>query len=200
MPLDDSLEWISPNERLVDGRVRIFFKQSAYVKCVVHAASDKENEVGGMLVGEVRVDPMYPRPYIVIEDILPALHAESGQTSVTFTRDTLVELNSELENGFPDKRIVGWYHTHPQLGVFLSNYDTWLHGNFFNDPIQVALVIDPFRQHGGFFCWQTDRRLDPQHYVGFYELADTNEDSVVKWSNLEPVIDPVIAEEKGEQP
>src|SRR5512141_1157771 len=89
MPLDDSLEWISPHERLVDGRVRIFFMQSAHVKCVVHAASDMANEVGGILVGQVRVDPMHTRPYIVIEDILPALHAESGQTYVTFTKETL---------------------------------------------------------------------------------------------------------------
>ena len=189
MPLDESLEWVSPYERQVDGRVKIFFAQSAYLKCVEHTTSDLDNEVGGVLIGQVRVDPMHTRPYLVIQDILPALHTDSGQTHVTFTQNTLVQLNTELEDRFPGKQIVGWYHTHPKLGVFMSNYDTWLHENFFAEPTRVALVVDPDGEEGGFFCWQTNRRLDPVHYVGFYEMGDVSEDSVVEWNNLEPVID-----------
>lgn len=187
MPIDDSLEWLSPFENHVAGHVCIFFAQSAYRKCVEHTASGLGREVGGMLIGEVRVDPTDTRPHIVIQDILPALHTNSGQTHVTFTQDTLVQLNTELEDRFPGKHIVGWYHTHPKLGVFLSNYDTWLHENFFNEPTQVALVVDPDTMRGGFFCWQGNRRLDPVHYVGFYEWADVSDESIVEWGNLEPV-------------
>lgn len=187
MPLDQSLEWISHYERLVDVRVKIFFSQSAYSGCIEHTASDS-NEVGGLLIGEVRVDPMHARPFILIQNILPALETQAGQTFVTFTQETLVKLHGELETRFPRKRIVGWYHTHPGLGVFLSSYDTWLHEHFFNDPTQVALVVDPRASHGGFFAWQTDRRLDPTHYVGFYEWSDVGDDSVVLWDNLEPVV------------
>jgi hypothetical protein len=72
------------------------------------------------------------------------------------------------------------------MAVFLSEYDTWLHRHFFREPWQVALVVEPYRGHGGFFCWQPGPRFDPRCYVGFYELADLQEESVVDWTNLEP--------------
>lgn len=189
MPLDRSLRWNSPHENRIGGHVEIFLAQSAYCKCVEHASSDLEHEVGGALIGEVRLDPVQARPYILVQKILPALHTESGQTHVTFTQDTLVYLNQELEHRSPGKRIVGWYHTHPGFGVFMSSYDRWLHENFFNDPTQVALVIDPYYEQGGFFCRQSDLGLDPVHYVGFYELSDMNDDSVVEWNNLMPAVE-----------
>ncbi len=189
MPLEQSLKWVSKFEDQVDPRVRIFFTQSAYRKCIEHTESDIDHEVGGVLIGEVRVDPMCPRPYIVVQDILPALYTDSSQTHVTFTQNTLVHLNRELEEHFPGKRIVGWYHTHPRLGVFLSSHDTWLHRNFFSDPTHVALVVDPYFRHAGFFCWQTGGKFDPVRHVGFFELSDVDEDSIVELENLEPVIE-----------
>ncbi len=188
MPLEESLEWVSPFEHLVDLRVKIFFTQSAYLECIEHTASDP-NEVGGLLIGEVRMDPVQARPFILIQHILPALETQSGQTFVTFTQETLVRLHGELESRFPGQQIVGWYHTHPGLGVFLSSYDTWLHEHFFGDPTQVALVVDPRASQGGFFGWQTDQRLDPSHYVGFNEWSNVGDESIVEWDNLEPVLD-----------
>ena len=189
MPLEQSLKWASKFEDQVDPRVKIFFAQSAYKKCIEHTESDVDHEVGGVLIGEVRVDPMCPRPYIVIQDILPAQYTDSSQTHVTFTQNTLVHLNRELEEHFPGKRIVGWYHTHPRLGVFLSSHDTWLHRNFFNDPTHVALVVDPYFRHAGFFCWQTGGKFDSVRHVGFFELSDVDEESIVELENLEPVIE-----------
>jgi len=194
MPLDQSLAWVSPDQHLVNPGVEIFLAQSAYLRLVEHTASDLENEVGGLLIGAGRVDPATDRPYILIEDILPALHTESGQTFVTFTQDTLVKLHGELENRFPGQRIVGWYHTHPGLGVFLSSYDRWLHEHFFNDPRQVALVIDPCQDAGGFFCWQVHGQLDPSHPTGFFEWRKEQPGSVVTWHNLKPLSDELPGE------
>ncbi len=189
MPLDHSLKWVSQYDDQVDPRVRVFFAQSAYLKCIEHTESDMANEVGGVLIGAVRVDPLCPRPYILIQDILPALYTDSSQTHVTFTQNTLVHLNQELEEHYPGKRIVGWYHTHPRLGVFLSSHDTWLHRNFFTAPTHVALVVDPYYRHAGIFCWQTGNRFDPTRYVGFFELSDVDEESIVELDNLTPVIE-----------
>ncbi len=188
MPLDESLKWISSCEKLVKPRCDIFLAQSAYRKCVEHTASDMDREVGGMLVGEVRTDPERKQTYVVIQDILPALFTDSGETHVTFTQHTLVHLNAQMEDLFPGKRIVGWYHTHPRLGVFLSSHDTFLHRNFFKDPTQVALVVDPYYGNAGFFCWQDNQTFDPARYVGFYEWSDIDDNSIVEWNNLMPVI------------
>ena len=38
--------------------------------------------------------------------------------------------------------VLGWYHTHPGWGLFLSAHDQFIHGNFYGGPHHVALVID----------------------------------------------------------
>lgn len=185
MPLEDTLRWISSHEDEIEDWVPIFFMQRAYLYCTAHAGSDMSREVGGVLVGQVYQDEDGEH-YVVVEAGIQAQHTQFGPTHLTFTQDTLVQLNNELEARFPGKRMVGWYHTHPRMDVFLSSYDTWLHTNFFNQPWHVALVIEPCAERGGFFCWQPGGQLDPRRYVGFYELADVSYETVVAWENLEP--------------
>ncbi|MBI5302637.1 MAG: Mov34/MPN/PAD-1 family protein [Chloroflexi bacterium] len=188
MPLDDALRWNSRYEAAVNPRIAIFFAQSAYIKCIEHTRSDMDSEVGGALIGKVCIDPQTEQQYILIQDVIPALYTQAGETHVTFTHETLIHLNTELEDRFPGKRMVGWYHTHPRLGVFMSGYDTWLHRHFFHDSTQVALVVDPERNQGGFFCWSAQGDLDPVNYTGFYEWSDRNDDSIIGWTNVSPVV------------
>jgi proteasome lid subunit RPN8/RPN11 len=198
MPLDGSLKWISQYEDQVKLHPLVFFTQLAYRKCVDHVTSDMEREVGGVLVGEVRTDAARSQTYVMIENIIPASFTSSGETHVTFTQNSLVDLNNQMENSFPGKTIVGWYHTHPRLGVFMSNHDTFLHRHFFPEPTHVALVIDPYYNRAGFFCWQNGNTLDPIKYVGFYETSDVDDVSIVEWENLEPVIVVANGSAKGE--
>ena len=185
MPVEGSLRWVSSHEEKVSGRVSIFFSQHAYISCTSHAASDVSREVGGVLVGQVMQGRKNKGPYVIIEDTIEAHHTHFGPAHLTFTHDSLVRLNSELEDRYPGRQMVGWYHTHPHMDVFLSSQDTWLHANFFGEPWQVALVIEPCSDYGGFFPWQHESKLDPQRYVGFYELADVTLETVVGWHNLE---------------
>jgi hypothetical protein len=52
------------------------------------------------------------------------------------------------------KRVVGWYHTHPGFGVFLSDRDQFIHKSFFDLPFQVAFVYDPKSREHGLFSWR----------------------------------------------
>jgi hypothetical protein len=93
--------------------------------------------------------------------------------------------HDEIEKNHSGKRIVGWYHTHPRMGIFLSHYDTWLHHNFFPEPWQVALVVEPHKSLAGFFIRRDDDALDPTRYFGFYELNGNMGRSMVEWQNLQ---------------
>ena len=166
--------------------VSVFLTQRAFVRICAHAGSDLYNEVGGWLVGKWRADRKTGENFIVVESILPALHTRHGSAYLTFTQDTQVALYETLKERSPDKELVGWYHTHPRMGIFLSEYDTWLHRNFFPEPYQVALVVEPYSATGGFFIRQPDGALDPRHYFGFYELYHRNRRSVVHWRNMFP--------------
>ncbi len=187
-PFESARRWRSQHE---DGSARqwpaIFMTQDAYREVNAHASASLDREVGGMLIGQVCMSPQ-GEMFVVVEGQLDARFTSNGATHLTFTSNTLTDALSRLEEEHPDKQIVGWYHTHPGLSVFLSSMDVWLHSHFFPQPWHVALVIDPHVNHGGYFWYTRDTpgRLHPQHYVGFFELVPPGGASVVGWRNLEP--------------
>lgn len=187
-PYHRALRWEPKDEDMRQQKppLEIFLTQSAYVRMCAHAGSDLDNEVGGWMAGRNCVDAMSGIPFIVIDTILPAVYTEQGAAHLTFTGDTQVALHNHLEENFPEKVFLGWYHTHPRMGVFFSQWDAWLHQNFFPKQWQVALVIEPHQSIGGFFIRQDDGTLDQRQYYGFYELTNNRHRSVVFWRNLQP--------------
>jgi proteasome lid subunit RPN8/RPN11 len=187
LPVDQALCWVStfeePNFRPI---LPVFVTGAAYTRLVSHAAGELDYEVGGILVGNWCADVETGRQFIVVETSLPARFTRQGTSYLTFTQDSLVDFHTVMDEQYPDMQIVGWYHTHPRMGVFLSNYDTWLHHHFFPSPWQVALVIEPHSATGGFFIRQADGVLDPDRYFGFYELEGDFGQSIVNWNNLHP--------------
>ena len=183
MPLERAQRWRSPFEQNEDPLVSVFMTSNAFVRCCAHAGSDPDHEVGGGLVGEWHEDERLGS-FVLVDGIIPARHTRQGSAFLTFTQDTLVAMNEELEDRYPNRQLVGWFHTHPRMGVFLSSYDVWLHQHFFPEPWQVALVIEPHSAIGGFFVRQKSGFLDVHQYFGFYELRDEDTPSVVHWKNL----------------
>lgn len=186
IPYHHSRRWLSPGED--DGQispaVSVFVTQRAFVRFCAYAGSDLENEVGGFLIGKWQVDIETNEQFIVIDTVLPAHHTRQGAAFLTFTHDSIVAMHNNLETYYPEKELVGWFHTHPRMGIFFSEMDTWLHMNFFPEKWQVALVIEPHSATGGFFIQQTDGFLDPRQYFGFYEIMNHRERSVVYWRNM----------------
>src|SRR5436190_6569674 len=119
---------------------------------------DLTRERGGFLLGQMYgEEPLSvggtPR-YVIVRHFHPALEAQGSMASLTFTHDTWATLTREIEANFPSESLLGWQHTHPGLGVFLSGYDLFIQKNFFAQPWQIALVVDPRRQEFGFFHWR----------------------------------------------
>ena len=189
--------WTENEDGIQTPPVSVFITQKAYVKTNVHAGSDLENEVGGWLVGKWRADPETGDNFIVIEAILPAVHTKHGSAYLTFTQDSQVAMYDEMEDRYPESELVGWYHTHPKMGVFLSKYDLFLHQNFFTQQYQVALVIEPHSRTAGFFIPKADGSLDPRQYYGFSEIHNGSDRSVVHWKNVYADPEPSIQEEES---
>ena len=187
-PYHRAVRWHPKDEEMNQQQppLSVFLTQNAFVRMCAHAGSDLDNEVGGWLAGKYCRDSVDDTPFIVIDTILPAVYTEQGAAHLTFTGDTQIALHSHLEEHYPEKVFLGWYHTHPRMGVFFSEWDAWLHQNFFPEPWQVALVIEPHQSIGGFFIRQQDGTLDQRKYFGFYELTNKRQRSVVFWRNLQP--------------
>jgi proteasome lid subunit RPN8/RPN11 len=184
IPLHRAQRWLAEGENGRVPGVQVFVTQTAFKAINNHANSDLDNEVGGWLAGRWCRDIDTKVEYVVVEALLPAQQVRSGSTFLTFTHDSQVAMLSALEERYAKKGIVGWYHTHPRMGLFLSGYDSWLHDHFFPHPWQVALVVEPHSHTGGFFIRKGDQELDTRRYYGFYELHNRRHESIVDWQNL----------------
>jgi proteasome lid subunit RPN8/RPN11 len=185
MPLLRSKHWWSVHEQeTAPPLVKVFLSQSAYTRILIHSTSELNDEVGGALVGLWCVDRGSGTQFVVVQHMLPARYTRQGSVYLTFTQDTILDFHDEIEKNHAGKRIVGWYHTHPRMGIFLSHYDTFLHNNFFPEPWQVALVVEPHSSLAGFFIRREGGYLDPTRYFGFYELNGNLGRSMVNWRNL----------------
>jgi len=116
-----------------------------------HARANSKTEVCGVLIGAETGNTLAIRARI------PGLNAAQAGTYVTFTQDTWEHIYKIKDKEYPEERIVGWYHSHPGFGVFLSDHDTFIHKNFFSSPLQVAWVYDPHSDEEGCFGWSGQR-------------------------------------------
>ncbi|MGI8939458.1 MAG: Mov34/MPN/PAD-1 family protein [Iamia sp.] len=115
-----------------------------------HVSADTAVEYGGVLVG--RFDE--GRAALRVNAAIPARRATSQTSSLTFTHEAWEDINDTLDRDHPDLSIVGWYHSHPSFGIFLSEYDRFIQSNFFSQPWQIAYVEDPVLGERGLFGWQ----------------------------------------------
>lgn len=113
-----------------------------------HVFAFPGSEVGGILVGR-KLDEGDQ----IITGAIRAESTSGNLVSLTFTHDSWEQIHNEMSEKFPDEEIVGWYHSHPGHGIFLSNHDAFIHHNFFADPACIALVVDPLNGEEGMFGW-----------------------------------------------
>jgi proteasome lid subunit RPN8/RPN11 len=176
---------------LVDGEVIRQIRQ--------HARSCSKTEVCGVLIGDERKNS------VVIEACIAGLNAAQAGTQVTFTQDTWEHIYKTKDKDYPSQRIVGWYHSHPGFGVFLSDHDTFIHKNFFSSPLQVAWVYDPHSDEEGCFGWSGNRierlsEISVKDHRGGEEAGETGKPEPVGAQGDAEEMDRALIEEEPPAP
>ena len=138
-----------------------------------HARSSMKAEICGVMIGRHHDNTT------IVEDCIRGEHSDQGGAHVTFTQDTWEHIYQIKDRDFPDKKIVGWYHSHPGFGVFLSDHDLFIHRNFFSAPHQVAWVYDPHSDEEGCFALTTEEDVVRLETVEFME-AKSIDDPVIR--------------------
>lgn len=135
--------------------VDILINEPAFRDCQAHALSSLDREVAGVLVGPAPEKQPDGRYVVHVTDSIVARHTRMHGASVTYTPESWRYVTDRLAELYPDESavMVGWYHTHPGFGIFLSSMDLFIHQNFFTQLWHVALVLDPLARRSGFFCW-----------------------------------------------
>jgi proteasome lid subunit RPN8/RPN11 len=139
---------------------RIFIAEEAFDR--ICSNSEMTREVGGMLVGDVLRDE--GGPFIQVETVIEALYAEERDAELTLTHETWNDIHAKMDTLHANKKIVGWYHTHPTFGIFLSERDMFIQQSFFNLPWQIAMVYDPVKREHGVYVWRDKKPWRVRQY------------------------------------
>lgn len=181
-----TLHWLPPDQITMED-FSIVVTSEVILQTSKHVAQTLEHERGGFLLGNRYQCPNTGREYIIIDQYVEADFVESTDVSLTFTLEAWGQLEDKLTGKYYGKQLVGWYHSHPSMSIFLSEHDLVIHQNRFNEPWMVALVLEPKKHLGGFFVWNNGK-VDPNHFVNFYELLEgDSRASVVAWKNYNGV-------------
>lgn len=128
-----------------------------------------QNEIFGYLIGNIL--KWQDNIYIIIKDLLfllGAVHSEQYSTSqIEGTAGKYERKFRRLKKRQKDDslRVVGWWHSHPDFGCFLSKTDLNTQKYFFPESYQVALVVDPIREDLQFFT------LEKNSEKGYKEIS-----------------------------
>ncbi|MBI3926621.1 MAG: Mov34/MPN/PAD-1 family protein [Armatimonadetes bacterium] len=145
-----------PGPAGVDVPLRVVLDPGVMTELHAHARETLEQEVGGVLAGDLCQDDH--GPFVHIRALVRALHAKEGRTDLTFTQETWDSIHKSMEKEHPKYQILGWYHTHPGYGVEFSDMDLFIQRNFFPAPTQLALVTDPLSGEIA-VCTHTDQGI-----------------------------------------
>ena len=131
------------------------------LRAVVAHLAGAPVELGGLLVGRAwslaPEDPAEPVALLRVEEAVPS--RDSDSTARTLRMD--VELWSRAQDAAARRggTILGWYHSHPDLGAFFSPTDRRTQAAAFRNPWSLGLVIDPVRGEERWFLGPHCREL-----------------------------------------
>jgi proteasome lid subunit RPN8/RPN11 len=175
----EAIRWTPRGRRVVQRDAPgVSIRQTALLAMWTHLEGDQSRERGGFLVGP---PPRRngSRLRVAIDDYLPALRATGTQTSLEIPPEDFFSVQSLI--GCNRFAILGWAHSHPGLGVFLSSYDHFLWTSFFGEPHQLAIVVDPVATDGAIY----GRAQGNRHHtmkIQISEIRDRIVEPQLRWS------------------
>lgn len=137
---------------------------------IIKLCRDSSKEIFGYLIGNIL--KWKNDLYIIIEE---QLFIDDGVYSQQFSTSQIEGTAGEYEKEFQklknlkkndNLRIVGWWHSHPNFGCFLSSTDLHIQEYFFPESYQVALVVDPVNDQFKFFT------LDKKSGLGYKAISN----------------------------
>lgn len=147
--------------------VKVILREEALGKAWKHAQTSMNREVGGVLLGQFNYHSIdsVGKIEVYVSGIVQAVEAVSRSSTLNFTPEAWATIWKAIDNHpvYSQKpwAMVGWYHTHPGFGIFLSSYDVSIHQGHFRSDGHLALVIDPINNQYGFFCWDPAKKRLP---------------------------------------
>lgn len=131
---------------------KVIINRHAFKTMASHSVDGIPNEIGGLLIGKPCINENNELISWVIETAKGDCLSE--RVKVVIKKETYNkawQIMDKYEEEGEKLIVIGYYHTHPNMGTFLSPYDknaiwaNWV--NLYN----IAIVLDPVRNSWGCF-------------------------------------------------
>lgn len=153
--MDDCLTLLSPT-------LTVRLHRPLLEALAAEAETALPDETAGLLLG--RVAPDGTDVSILVAHSLGG--GPSSPWAMRLPAAVWIKAHWHIQQAHPELELVGWYHTHPGHGIFLSPQDWDLHERKFAPaamPHASAWVLDPIQRTFGAFYGQVEQPL-PQPF------------------------------------
>jgi len=109
----------------------------------------------GVLIGTLLDDGLW------VNDVVPGGN-EDSETSCVLPSAKLARIADDIVKGKLEGAIVGWYHSHPGYGIFMSEIDYETHSKLLQfSQFVVAIVVDPELNEFGIWALEPEVGIVP---------------------------------------
>ena len=154
-----SVSLISQSDVQQNEPFQVYVLADVYNQVWEHVQSSPNIESGGVLVGYPFKVSDQSITFVIIAGAIPQSSNNRGIAHFTVGPEEVAVTRTLQEQKFPGLITVGWYHSHPGHGVFLSQQDMVIVRSIYNLPWHLALVVDPKRGEAAFFFGPNGTRL-----------------------------------------
>lgn len=132
-------------------------------------------EIGGFLLGQTHQNGKGID--VAVDKFVPISTGKQSVYTVEFGASAWVEL-AEIQEDNPEMELIGWFHTHPGHGLFLSRPDLKIQNGFFTKEHQIAIEIDPLTKDmdTALFSWKKEGNMnnkeDKSDHLNWFKWTD----------------------------
>lgn len=146
------------NTNLIDNSETVYISSLALLKMLRHGRAGVPMEVMGLMLGEF-VDDFT----VKVMDVFAMPQSGTGVSVEAVDPVFQTKMMDMLRQTGRPESVVGWYHSHPGFGCWLSSVDINTQQSFEQlNPRAVAVVIDPIQSVKGKVVIDAFRLINPQ--------------------------------------
>merc|ERR1712199_3441 len=143
---------------IMDTAETIYISSLALLKMLKHGRAGVPMEVMGLMVGEFVDDYM-----VVVTDVFAMPQSGTGVSVEAVDPVFQMKMLEMLKQTGRPEMVVGWYHSHPGFGCWLSGVDVNTQQSFEAlNARAVAVVVDPIQSVKGKVVIDAFRSINPQ--------------------------------------
>ncbi|KAL6077670.1 26S proteasome non-ATPase regulatory subunit 14 [Balamuthia mandrillaris] len=148
----------TPDSPIVDTAEQVYISSLALLKMLKHGRAGVPMEVMGLMLGEF-VDDFTVR----VKDVFAMPQSGTGVSVEAVDPVFQTKMLDMLKQTGRPEMVVGWYHSHPGFGCWLSGVDVNTQQSFeaINERC-VAVVVDPIQSVKGKVVIDAFRCINPQ--------------------------------------